>query len=311
MSKYLTPEIEPNNLGLKLKNKTVFNDKVKTNEQTIKENPITENKKKEKKTIDKMIIPAQEKTKKLPEKIAKKRKKEPGKIQQIIDFLLLSGIIFVIIFLSVNFSAYKEITLNYFYPEHQQAKSENLKNAVGLKEVQQILVSVDNSKKHIKKNFPALDLAITPPDNRIIIPRIGKNIPLVEMDAENLKGENWKELEDQIQEGLRNGVVHYPGTAIPGQIGNVFITGHSSYYPWDNGQYKEVFALLPEMDVGDTYYVFYNQKKYEYKIREKKEVYPNNVDVLNQPSDKKVSTLMTCVPVGTALRRLIIVAEEV
>lgn len=294
MSKYLTPEIEPNDLGLKIKSKNTFDDLENKKKPTDKK---TENPKDD---AEKLII-----------KKEVTQKKRPSKIHQLIDFVLLSGIIFVVIFLTVNFSAYKEIGLSFFYPERQQEKSDNLTKAVGTKTVKQVLISVDNSKKTVKKTFPKLDLSIAPPDNRIILPKIGKNIPLVEMNAENLQGENWKELEDQIQEGLRSGVVHYPGTAVPGQIGNVFVTGHSSYYPWDKGGYKDVFALLPELEVDDIYYVFYDQKKYTYSIREKKEVYPNNVDVLNQPSEEKISTLMTCVPVGTALRRLIIVAKEV
>ncbi|HLD63785.1 MAG TPA: hypothetical protein VI913_02705, partial [Candidatus Peribacteraceae bacterium] len=36
-----------------------------------------------------------------------------------------------------------------------------------------------------------------------------------------------------------------------------------------------------------------------------------NVDVLRQPLDQRLSTLMTCTPVGTTLRRLILLAQEV
>jgi len=100
-------------------------------------------------------------------------------------------------------------------------------------------------------------------------------------------------------------VVHYPGTASPGQVGNVFITGHSSYYPWDPGKFKDVFAVLGQLEVGDEYFVYFGQQKFTYKVREKYEVSPDNVNVLQQPHDKKVSTLMTCTPVGTTLRRLI------
>lgn len=310
MTQYLTPELEPNELGLKLKSKAVFvEEEEKEEKEKTKETPSQVAQSTEVKPEPKQSVLPQK------EKVVESSKPtsviEKSKTHQLLDFVLLSGIIFVVIFLAVNFSAYKEIATNYFAPEKQQEKSDNLKKAVGKKNIEQILISVDNSKKHVKKTFPALSLTITPPDNRIVIPKIGQNIPLVEMDTNNLTGQNWKELEDQIQDGLRKGVVHYPGTAIPGQIGNVFVTGHSSYYPWDKGEYKEVFALLPKMETEDLYYIFYNQKKYTYRIREKKEVYPNNVDVLNQPDNEKISTLMTCVPVGTALRRLILVAEEV
>ena len=130
------------------------------------------------------------------------------------------------------------------------------------------------------------------------------------MGTEHLEGENWGELEKQIQSGLQQGVVHYPGTALPGQFGNVFITGHSSYYPWDPGQFKHVFASLSKLEPGERFYVYYDQKQYTYEILKKFEVQPANVSVLEQPRDKKVATLMTCTPVGTTLRRLIIQAEQ-
>lgn len=104
-------------------------------------------------------------------------------------------------------------------------------------------------------------------------------------------------------------MIRYPGTARPGEKGNVFITGHSSYYLWAPGAYKDVFALLPNVEVGDTVTVYYNQRQFVYEIQEKKTVKPTEVDVLRQGEDKRL-TLMTCVPVGTNLNRLILVAKE-
>ncbi|EKD47984.1 MAG: hypothetical protein ACD_65C00187G0002, partial [uncultured bacterium] len=75
---------------------------------------------------------------------------------------------------------------------------------------------------------------------------------------------------------------------------------------WDDGQYKEIFALLSEVQVGEEIEVYYNQQKFIYEITEKKEVMPSEVDVLSQPTDQKQITLMTCTPVGTNLKRLIV-----
>ena len=160
-------------------------------------------------------------------------------------------------------------------------------------------------------DIPDLQVQIAPLENRIVIPSIGKNIPLVSVPTTNLYQENWSGLEEDIQEGLRSGVVHYPGTAEPGQIGNFFVTGHSSYYLWDPGQYTDVFARLHDLQIGDEYIVFWNQNVHRYRIVERKVVSPKNVDVLSQPDHKHVSTLMTCTPIGTATNRLILVAKPV
>jgi LPXTG-site transpeptidase (sortase) family protein len=110
---------------------------------------------------------------------------------------------------------------------------------------------------------------------------------------------------------LKKWIVHYPWTANPWENWNLFLTGHSSYYPWDNWKYKDIFSRLWELEVWDVYFVFKNQKKHTYKILEKKEINPKNISVLNQPKNKKFSTLMTCTPVWTTLRRLIIKSEEI
>ena len=137
------------------------------------------------------------------------------------------------------------------------------------------------------------------------------NVPIVVPPNTNLIKEDWKGLEEDIQQGLQDGVVHYPGTARPGQAGNFFVTGHSSYYPWSPGKYKSVFAQLSVLNVGDEYWVYYGGDKYRYIVTEKKEINPSDVTVLDQPISKRISTLMTCTPVGTTLRRLIITAQEV
>ena len=165
----------------------------------------------------------------------------------------------------------------------------------------------NNSEKTNSNEY----LIITPPDRRIIIPKIAKNIPILEVDPINLENGKFSEFEADVQKMLKDGVVHYPGTANPGQNGNVFITGHSSYYPWDNGKYKDVFAALHNLEEGDEYYIFDKGKKYKYIITTRKVVEPHDVSVLDQDYNKKISTLMTCTPVGTAKNRLILQAEMV
>lgn len=151
---------------------------------------------------------------------------------------------------------------------------------------------------------------VGPPESRLIIPKLDLNVPIVIPPNDALMAEDWKKLEEDIQEALEDGVVHYPGTARPGQAGNFFLTGHSSYFPWAEGDYKSVFARLHSLNVGDEYWVFYGGDRHRYVVTEKKEVKPSDVTVLDQPLTKRISTLMTCTPLGTTLRRLIIVSQE-
>ncbi len=152
---------------------------------------------------------------------------------------------------------------------------------------------------------------VGPPDNRVIIPALKLNIPLVNPSVEALLRQDWSQVEADIQSALQQGVVHYPGTARPGQAGNFFVTGHSSYYPWDPGKYKTVFARLHELNIGDEYWVYFNGDRHRYVVDKKYEIQPSDTSVLDQPADQRISTLMTCTPTGTTLRRLIVRATEV
>jgi LPXTG-site transpeptidase (sortase) family protein len=156
-----------------------------------------------------------------------------------------------------------------------------------------------------------LDLSPSTYENRIVIPSIDVNAPIVqpEFGVEALVEGDWDTLEKQIRDSLSNGVTHYPGTARPDQDGNFFLTGHSSDYFWNSTEFSTVFALLPRLKVGDDIYITYNQREYHYQVTEMEEVYPDDVSVLEQDENKL--TLMTCTPVGTQLKRLIVTAKEV
>ncbi|TSC58991.1 MAG: putative sortase [Candidatus Peregrinibacteria bacterium Greene0416_19] len=152
---------------------------------------------------------------------------------------------------------------------------------------------------------------VGPPDNRLIIGKLDINVPIEQPPTDSLLRQDWAQVERDIQTALEGGVVHYPGTARAGQAGNFFITGHSSYYAWSKGKFKSVFARLSDLNPGDEYWIYYGGDRHRYKVRGKREVSPTDVTVLDQPPNKRLSTLMTCTPVGTTLRRLVIVAEEV
>jgi LPXTG-site transpeptidase (sortase) family protein len=140
------------------------------------------------------------------------------------------------------------------------------------------------------------------PANQLTIPTLGIQAPLVYMEGTT---------EEAFQEALQSGVVHYPGTAEPGQSGNAYYFGHSSDYPWGKGEYKTVFALLPSIKVGDKIAVTNKEGGiFEYVVQETKVVSPDDLSVLSQETDgKKLLSLQTSYPVGTALKRFIVIAE--
>ncbi|MFA5009752.1 MAG: class D sortase [Patescibacteria group bacterium] len=133
----------------------------------------------------------------------------------------------------------------------------------------------------------------------IVIPKINVDAPLLYLETTN---------NTDIIEAIQNGVGHYQGTALPGQNGNVFLTGHSSYYWWSGGKYNQVFALLNKLEAGDLIYLYYQGNKYIYRVSQSFVVKPEQVEVL-QATTEPILTLMTCTPVGTNLKRLIVRAD--
>lgn len=149
-----------------------------------------------------------------------------------------------------------------------------------------------------REDWPAFLAArrLIPQDDRLIIPKINVDAPLVHSQ----KADN-----DRLLEDLKKGVIHYPGTAYPGERGNAFLTGHSSYYWWNGGKYNQVFANLDKLAAGDLVYLYQNGGEFIYQIEKSFIVLPTQVEVLAQTGEPIV-TLMTCVPLGTNLKRLIV-----
>ena len=138
--------------------------------------------------------------------------------------------------------------------------------------------------------------------NLLEIPSLGITAPVVYVDQDN---------ENAFQAGLKNGVVHYPGTALPGQGGNVYIFGHSSDYFWSDGHYKTVFAALPQIKKGAEISLSDAQGNvYNYVVVDTVVASPDDVQYLSQGDGrKKILTVQTSYPVGTALRRFLAIAE--
>lgn len=120
----------------------------------------------------------------------------------------------------------------------------------------------------------------------------------------NVDGNN----KEEYNRALENGVAHMAKTALPGENGNFVLFGHSSYFANKPGNFKEVFATLDRLNIGDTIIVKANGKTYSYKVTEEKTVSPSDVSVVNQDKNKKIMTLITCWPPKTTTNRYIIVA---
>ena len=100
---------------------------------------------------------------------------------------------------------------------------------------------------------------------------------------------------------LRRSVGHIPGTALPGELGNVGIAGHRDTF----------FRPLKEIRKNDILALTTLEGAYQYVVDSTEIVSPDNVKVLD-PTDHPTLTLVTCYPfyyVGSAPKRFIVQAH--
>lgn len=117
-----------------------------------------------------------------------------------------------------------------------------------------------------------------------------------------------------IDAAMNHGVAQFkiPGAdALPGQVGNLVISGHSAGDIYSNNQYKFIFSGLERLQDNDLIYVNYNSVRYTYKVTKKQTVEPTDVAALVYPTSKPILTLITCTPLGSDRYRLLVTAEQV
>jgi sortase A len=132
------------------------------------------------------------------------------------------------------------------------------------------------------------------PVGNILIPKIGTDqIVLEGVDVDD----------------LRKGPGHYPGTPLPGQLGNAAIAGHRTTY-------GAPFGDLDQLAVGDEISVQTVQGTFKYRVDKVGDlpdppfaVNPTDRDVLLPIEDKATLTLTTCHPKYSAAERLIVTAS--
>jgi len=151
--------------------------------------------------------------------------------------------------------------------------------ALSQKYQSQILISPVRSKGEVlgvsiqdRDNFPAFVSSRTR--------KIQPNYDSFTLSVPRLKIENSTVLLDSND--LSKGLAHLPGSALPGERGNVFISGHSAISPLFSLK-SAVFERLWELQKGDRILVEAGSAKFVYQIIEQKVVDPADLSVINPP----------------------------
>lgn len=134
---------------------------------------------------------------------------------------------------------------------------------------------------------------------------VGQGIAILHIPA--LEGyDPWVVVEGVTVADLKKGPGHIPGTALPGEVGNVVLSGHRTTY-------GAPFERLDELVVGGQLVLETRDEWFTYTVQDKSIVAPTAVEVTlpvpGNPSARPVDrllTLTTCHPKYSARQRLIV-----
>ena len=131
-------------------------------------------------------------------------------------------------------------------------------------------------------------------DNRIVIPKIGVNIPFAPGEASLDRGAQWR----------------YPERGSPEKGGNFIVAAHRfSIQPTPQGTIeKSPFYHIDKLVVGDKLVVDYEGTRYGYEITKMFDVKPTQIEI-EAPSTEPKLTLYSCELGGAEEGRVVIVAK--
>lgn len=157
-------------------------------------------------------------------------------------------------------------------------------------------ISIEN-----KDNFPAIISSLRR-ESKAPYSQFNLSIPKINLEAQVLVDSN----------DFSINLAHLPGSSLPGEKGNVFISGHSAGGFLFSKRQKDYFAKLPDIKKGDEILVNAGGANFKYQVVEFKIVSPSDLSVI-YPLDNtgRYISLMTCVPPGVNTKRFVVIGKMI
>ena len=199
------------------------------------------------------------------------------------------------------------------YPFTHSAEADNeqltqqYRDLYGYEKHPELITAVENQTAHgVTMPIASPDIPVATP--AVSVPVVGQmelSIPKLSVTAPVLQVNSTSSV--VILSALKNGVVMYPGSAIPGQSGTTVIVGHSSSdLPWT--KYSAVFSLLDKLQPDDLIYVTVSGTQYVYRVQTVQKGSAQQLIDSGLAGDLVVST---CWPIGTDAKRIAVSASLV
>ena len=110
-------------------------------------------------------------------------------------------------------------------------------------------------------------------------------------------------LDSELHDGIRlttldRGPGHWPGTAMPGQIGNVVVAAHRTSH---GAEFRHLDSLAP----GDEVIFSTVDGTFTYLVTGTQIVMPDSLWITD-PTDTPTATLFACHPLGSTAKRIVV-----
>ena len=110
-------------------------------------------------------------------------------------------------------------------------------------------------------------------------------------------------LDSELHEGIRlttldRGPGHWPGSGMPGEIGNVVVAGHRTSH---GAEFRHLDALAP----GDEVVFSTDGGSFTYLVTGTQIVTPDSLWIVD-PTDTPTATLFACHPLGSTAKRIVV-----
>ena len=139
-------------------------------------------------------------------------------------------------------------------------------------------------------------------ESKDIDPILEKLHTKLEIDSINVEGNIFQ---GNTSKTLDRGFWHFPISKYPGQKGNVVIISHRYLHLPPS---KNTFFNLDKVRKGDSISFTQDGDNYNYIVSEIKIVEKNDISVIQESSDYRV-TLITCTPLWTSHQRLVVIGK--
>lgn len=149
----------------------------------------------------------------------------------------------------------------------------------------------------------SVDINLAVP-GQLSIPDLKINVPII-----------WSQDPADFEKDLQSGIVHYPGTAMPGQTGTTYIAGHSSNYAWAKGNYNHILDHLGDLPQDASFQITVTttagkQITYHY-VFVRSQTYSPTDQAQFANTGQSLVAISTCWPVGSTAKRLVVFGQLV